>query len=54
MQNELVAPHNVDRRTEHYAAVKAEMAKRGECVIRALWSDELLVRDRRIAPMRGG
>ena len=41
MQNELVAPHNVDRSTEHYAAVKAEMAKRGECVIRALWSDEL-------------
>jgi hypothetical protein len=41
MQNELVAPHKVDRNTEHYAAIKAEMAKRGECVIRAMWSDEL-------------
>jgi hypothetical protein len=37
----LVAPHAVDRDTEHYAAVKAEMEKRGNCVIRALWSEEL-------------
>ena len=37
----LVAPHKVDRSTEHYAAVRAEMAKRGECVIRALWSEDL-------------
>lgn len=30
MHNKLVAPHKVDRNTEHYAAVKAEMAKRGD------------------------
>ena len=37
----LVAPHAVDRDTEHYAAVKAEMETRGECKIRALWSEDL-------------
>jgi hypothetical protein len=35
----IIAPHAIDTNTDHYQAVLAEMQIRGECSIRAMWSD---------------
>lgn len=35
----IAAPHPVESTTEHYAAVKAEMAERGAPEIRAVWCE---------------
>ena len=35
----IIAPHAVNKDTDHYRSVRAEMETRGECSIRAIWSE---------------